>query len=74
MADNRRVTTIEGLAGASGELYPMQQAFIDFDAFQCGYCNSGPDHVGRRLRGRGPRLCAAPIRTSSPPSGTEKCR
>ncbi|HEY1862595.1 MAG TPA: (2Fe-2S)-binding protein [Roseiarcus sp.] len=41
MADNRRVTTIEGLAGASGELHPMQQAFIDFDAFQCGYCTSG---------------------------------
>jgi xanthine dehydrogenase YagT iron-sulfur-binding subunit len=41
MADNRRVTTIEGLAGADGELHPMQQAFIDFDAFQCGYCTSG---------------------------------
>jgi len=41
MADGRRVTTIEGLAGPSGELHPMQQAFIDFDAFQCGYCTSG---------------------------------
>ena len=41
MAENRRVTTIEGLGGASGELHPMQQAFIDFDAFQCGYCTSG---------------------------------
>ena len=35
-----RVTTIEGIA--YGEvLHPMQQAFIDHDAFQCGYCTSG---------------------------------
>ncbi|MDW7554482.1 (2Fe-2S)-binding protein [Azospirillum brasilense] len=39
-ADGRDVTTIEGIAGANG-LHPMQQAFIDHDALQCGYCTPG---------------------------------
>jgi xanthine dehydrogenase YagT iron-sulfur-binding subunit len=34
------VTTIEGLA-VDGTLHALQQAFIDHDAFQCGYCTSG---------------------------------
>jgi xanthine dehydrogenase YagT iron-sulfur-binding subunit len=40
-ADGRQVTTIEGLSPANGELHPMQQAFIDHDALQCGYCTPG---------------------------------
>src|ERR1700704_1365589 len=40
-ADGRQVTTIEGLALADGELHPMQQAFVDCDALQCGYCTPG---------------------------------
>lgn len=39
--DSRRVDTIEGLQGPNGGLHPMQQAFIDHDALQCGYCTPG---------------------------------
>jgi xanthine dehydrogenase YagT iron-sulfur-binding subunit len=38
--EGREVTTIEGLASGSG-LHPLQQAFIDHDGFQCGYCTPG---------------------------------
>jgi xanthine dehydrogenase YagT iron-sulfur-binding subunit len=38
--DGRSITTIEGLA-AEGELHPLQQAFIEHDGFQCGYCTPG---------------------------------
>jgi xanthine dehydrogenase YagT iron-sulfur-binding subunit len=38
--EGSEVTTIEGLA-ADGHLHPMQQAFIERDAFQCGYCTAG---------------------------------
>jgi xanthine dehydrogenase YagT iron-sulfur-binding subunit len=39
-ADGKKIETIEGLAKGD-QLHPMQQAFIDHDAFQCGYCTSG---------------------------------
>ena len=40
LTDGASVTTVEGLA-KDGTLHPLQQAFIDHDAFQCGYCTPG---------------------------------
>ena len=40
-AQGSEVTTIEGLASPEGELHPLQQAWIDEQAPQCGYCQSG---------------------------------
>ena len=40
-ADGRQITTIEGLAGPEGALHPLQQAWIDAQVPQCGYCQSG---------------------------------
>ena len=37
----RDVTTVEGLAAPDGSLHPVQQAFLEHDAFQCGYCTPG---------------------------------
>jgi xanthine dehydrogenase YagT iron-sulfur-binding subunit len=39
--EGRAITTIEGLSGAGAELHPVQAAFLEHDAFQCGYCTPG---------------------------------
>jgi isoquinoline 1-oxidoreductase subunit alpha len=39
--EGREITTIEGLAAADGTLHPLQQAWIDHDVPQCGYCQAG---------------------------------
>jgi putative selenate reductase molybdopterin-binding subunit len=40
-AQGRSITTIEGLAGACGALHPVQQAFVEAQGFQCGFCTPG---------------------------------
>ena len=50
--DGAEVTTIEGL-GTPNHLHPLQQAFIDHDAFQCGYCTPGQICSAAGLIGEG---------------------
>jgi aerobic-type carbon monoxide dehydrogenase small subunit (CoxS/CutS family) len=40
-ADGREIATIEGMAGADGELHPLQKAFHEHHGLQCGYCTPG---------------------------------
>jgi xanthine dehydrogenase YagT iron-sulfur-binding subunit len=39
--DGSQITTIEGLTGPDGSLHRMQEAFVEHDAYQCGYCTPG---------------------------------
>ena len=52
--DGSDVTTVEGLA-ADGELHPLQAAFIERDAFQCGYCTPGMLLASKWLLEENPR-------------------
>jgi xanthine dehydrogenase YagT iron-sulfur-binding subunit len=61
MKDGASVTTIEGLA-KDGTLHPLQQAFIDHDAFQCGYCTPGQICSGVGLIAEGKARTADEIR------------
>ena len=61
MKDGATVTTIEGLA-KDGTLHPLQQAFIDHDAFQCGYCTPGQICSAAGLITEGKARTAAEIR------------
>ena len=63
MNDGASVTTIEGLA-KDGALHPLQQAFIDHDAFQCGYCTPGQICSAAGLIAEGKAKTADEIRES----------
>jgi len=60
-ASGRAITTLEGLAQA-GALHPLQQAFIDEQAAQCGYCTSGMIMTAKVFLERTPRPTEAQIR------------
>jgi xanthine dehydrogenase YagT iron-sulfur-binding subunit len=62
MKDGASITTIEGMAKEDGTLHPLQQAFIDHDAFQCGYCTPGQICSAAGLIAEGKAKTAAEIR------------
>jgi aerobic-type carbon monoxide dehydrogenase small subunit (CoxS/CutS family) len=61
--DGRTVDTIEGLA-RGGRLDPLQQAFVDHNAPQCGFCTSGQLMAAKGLLARNPRPTAAETRAA----------
>jgi xanthine dehydrogenase YagT iron-sulfur-binding subunit len=61
MKDGAKVTTIEGLA-TNGALHALQQAFMDHDAFQCGYCTPGQICSAAGLMAEGKAKTADEIR------------
>lgn len=62
-ADGADLRTVEGLATADGALDPVQQAFIENSAFQCGYCTPGMIMLARALLDRDPSPDRDKIRT-----------
>ena len=60
-ADGREVTTVEGLA-RNGQLTALQQAFIDYNAVQCGFCTSGMLITAHALLERNPHPTAKEVR------------
>jgi len=59
--ENRQITTIEGI-GSGDELHPLQQAFIDHDALQCGFCTPGQILAGIALLEKNPKPTEADVR------------
>ena len=62
-ADGRSVQTVEGLA-RGGRLHPLQQAFVDHNAAQCGFCTSGQLMTATALLARNPRPTAGDVRAA----------
>lgn len=63
-AEGRAVTTIEGLAGPDGALHPLQEAFIQYGAVQCGFCTPGMILSAKALLEENPHPAEEEIRTA----------
>jgi carbon-monoxide dehydrogenase small subunit len=61
-ANGREVTTIEGLEEPDGTLHPMQQAFIDHGAIQCGFCTPGMVLTAKAFLDENPRPTEIDVR------------
>ena len=61
-ADGRDIVTVEGLAGVDGSLHPVQQAFIEAGAVQCGFCTPGLLVAAHDLLARDPDPADADVR------------
>ncbi|MCH8166706.1 MAG: (2Fe-2S)-binding protein [Proteobacteria bacterium] len=61
-AEGREIVTIEGLAGNGGALDPLQEAFLDNGAVQCGFCTPGMIMMGRALLDETPEPSEAEVR------------
>ncbi len=62
--EGKQLTTIEGLRSASGELHPLQQAWVDHQVPQCGYCQSGQLMSASALLSNNPNPTDADIDTA----------
>jgi CO/xanthine dehydrogenase Mo-binding subunit/aerobic-type carbon monoxide dehydrogenase small subunit (CoxS/CutS family) len=63
-ADGRTIQTVEGLITASGELDPLQRAFVEHDAPQCGFCTSGQLMAAKALVNANPHPSADQVRAA----------
>jgi aerobic-type carbon monoxide dehydrogenase small subunit (CoxS/CutS family) len=61
-ADGSAITTIEGLSGPDGDLHPVQEAFREHHALQCGYCTPGMVMAAISLIAENPGLDEAGVR------------
>jgi aerobic-type carbon monoxide dehydrogenase small subunit (CoxS/CutS family) len=61
--DGRSIQTVEGLS-TNGQLDPLQQAFIDYDAPQCGFCTSGQLMAAKALLNRNPHPTRDEVRSA----------
>ena len=63
-ARGKEIVTIEGLQGKDGELHPLQKAFVEHYAVQCGYCTSGMIMAAKAILDENPKPSEEEVRTA----------